>query len=69
MVCGTNSEGETVMVINFNYEQTRKIELLALWRCNPMDDKAAVASMIVALVDRELAKVRTVEGKNEQAST
>ncbi len=46
------------MVINFNQEQTRKIELLTLWRGNPMDDKTAVASMITALVDGELAKVR-----------
>ncbi len=49
------------MVINFTQDQTRKIELLTIWRGNPMDDKAAAASLIVSLVDAELAKARQVK--------
>ncbi len=46
------------MVINFTVEQTRKLELLTLWRGNEMSDKEAIAALLLRLVDAELGKAR-----------
>ncbi len=46
------------MVISFNIEQTRKLELLTLWKGNDMNDKEAIVALLLRLVDGELAKAR-----------
>ena len=48
------------MVINFNQEQTRKIELLSLWHGAPFGDKERMAAMLERLIDCDLAKARQI---------
>ncbi len=46
------------MVINFNQEQSRKLELYSLWCGEPFGDRARMAATLERLIDLELAKVR-----------